>query len=163
MPTVFKAVGGETSLVLLGGHVTRAARDRFAALARREGRTVAGYLRDVVEALTGEATPVKTPIGSARKLTLRPTDEARAALLEAARARRSTPTAWATALLEAALMGDGRPVWGEREAAELRALYTELKAAELAVSDPAALDAVRRAMKRVLGNLSRLQGEIEAG
>lgn len=122
---------------------------------------MAGYLRDLVEVVTKEATPDEAPIGSARKLTLRLRDRARSALLDAARVRRSTPAAWATALLEATLVGDGGPVWGKRETEELRALYAELKAAEQAVSDPVALDAVRRAMKRVLDNLTRLQGEVE--
>lgn len=162
MPESLKMARRDAPLVLLGGHVTRASRDRFAALARREGySSVAGYLRYVVEELTGEVEADGASVGSARKLNLRLRDRPRAALLDGARARRSTPAAWATALLEGMLSGDGGPVWGKREVEELRALYAELKAVEQATADPAALNPLRTAMLRVLGNLALLQGAVE--
>ncbi len=159
MPAPLKTGDDEAPLVLLGGHVTRAARDRFASLARREGRTVAGYLRYVVEELTGEGASLDPPAGSARKLNLRLRDSAREVLLALSCKRRSTPAATATALLEASLLGTDGPAWSKREAEELRVLYLNLKAIEALSSDPAVLDATRSAMLRVAGNIGRLEAK----
>lgn len=145
--------------VKVGVHVRRCVRDAFAAAARAQGWTVAKALRLLMEDAAGQAPEPSrdTAHGSARKLHLRLRDESRAALLRQAAVQRTSPAAWATALLEAALLGTNRPVWGKREAEELRALYLDLKRIEGATSDPAALDAIRRAMLRVADNVGRLE------
>lgn len=139
--------------VKLTVHVERGVRDAFAALARSSGFTVAGGIRALMERETGQQAPPRQGAGSARKLNLRLRDAARAELLRQGEDRGTSPAAWATALLESALLGIDRPVWGRREADELRALYVELKAVQPAVLDPAARDALHRAMLRVLKTL----------
>lgn len=145
-------------LVLLAGHMPESRRARFVEMARREGKSCAAYLREMVAVVIGDAPP-EGPVapGSARKVTVRLRDEPRRKLLAQAAAQRTTPAAWATALIEAALSGTDRPVWGKREAEELRALYLDLKRIELASSDPAVLDAIRPAMLRVARNIGRLE------
>lgn len=148
-------------LVKVGVHVRRSVLDAFRVAARAQGWTVAKALRTVMEEAAGQASDGSesddAPPGSARKLNLRLRDEPRAALLRQAEGQRTSPAAWATALLEAALLGTNRPVWGKREAEELRALYMDLKRIEGTTSDPAALDAIRRAMLRVADNVGRLE------
>lgn len=152
----------ERETVKLTVEVPRALRDAFAAAMRARGLKMAKALRLVMEDLAGTPQARSSVTGSARKLNLRLHDAPRAKLLEQAEARGTSPAAWATALLEGALMGGDRPVWGKRETGELRALYAELKAAEQVASDPVALDAVRRAMKRVLDNLARLEAALKS-
>ncbi len=149
------AVQRET--VKLTVHVPRPLRDAFASVARAEGWKMAKAIRLLMERVVGDAPSGPVAPGSARKITLRVRDEARAVLLEQAAGQHTSPPAWATALLESALLGAGRPVWGKREAEELRALYLELKAVERASSDPAVLDAIRPAMLRVARNIGRLE------
>lgn len=145
-------------LVLLGGHVTESVRARFVEMGRREGKSCAAYLREMVAVVIGDPPP-EGPVapGSARKVTIRLRGEPRRELLAQAASQHTSPAAWATALLEAALSGTDRPVWGKREAEELRALYLDLKRIELASSDPAVLDAIRPAMLRVARNIGRLE------
>lgn len=143
----------------VGVHVRRSVLDAFRVAARAQGWTVAKALRAVMEEAAGQAPDGTggSTSGSARKLNLRLRDGPRAALLHQAAVQQTSPAAWATALLEAALLGTNRPVWGKREAEELRALYLDLKRIEGVTSDPAALDAIRRAMLRVADNVGRLE------
>lgn len=154
------ALGAKAALdppVKVGVHVRRSVRDAFAAAVRSQGWTVAKALRLVMEEAAGPASGSAAPPGSARKLNLRLRDGPRAELLRQAAARGTSPAAWAAALLEAALLGTNRPVWGKREVAELRALYLDLKRIEGTTSDPAVLDAIRGAMLRVADNVGRLE------
>lgn len=152
----------ERGTVKLTVHVPRPLRDAFATAVRARGWKMAKGIRVLMEEVSGQSAGKPPVSGSARKLDLRLSDGPRAKLLEQAAARDTSPPAWARALLEAALLGEGRPVWGKRETAELRALYAELKEVERVTGDPAVLDPLRVAMMRVLNNLARLQREFES-
>lgn len=141
------------AVVKLTVHVEREVRDAFAAVARAAGFTVAGGIRALMEREAGQQASPRQAAGSARKLNLRLRDAARAELLRQGEERGTSPAAWATALLESALLGIDRPVWGRREADELRALYVEMKAVQAVVSDPVARDGLHRAMLRLLKTL----------
>lgn len=149
--------GMRRETVKLTVNVSRTLRDAFASAARAQGWKMAKALRVLMEDAAGHTPSAPAAPGSARKLTVRLRDEPRAALLAQAALQHTSPAAWATALLEAALSGTDRPVWGKREAEELRALYLDLKRIELASSDPAVLNAIRPAMLRVARNIGRLE------
>ncbi len=160
MPAIdgMKAKTG-SRVVKVAVHVERDLRDGFAASARAAGFTLAGGIRKLMEREVGQQFTPRRASGSARKLNLRLSDAARASLLLQAEERGSSPAAWATAVLEAALSGDGRAVWGRREAEDLRALYAELKAVQPSLSDPAARDALHRAMLRLLKTLTGVEAK----
>lgn len=105
--------------VTVTGYVRRSVRDRFAEVVRLEGLSIAAVIRSFVEANSGGEISPAPKGGSAQKLNLRLRDGVRAKLREVAAARGSTPSAYATALLEAHMMG--QPQWSAEQLAELRA------------------------------------------
>ena len=111
--------------VLIGTHVDRGLADRFKAWARATDGSVSAALRRILlDAVDGQEP--QTPLGtSGYRVSVRLKDAERLALLEAARARQVTPSVWLRCL---AIVHLGRrPQWNERETAELRAVFTELR------------------------------------
>ena len=121
------AIQRDDPLVVVRSDVRRSVRDRFASYARSLGQTPAALIRLFAEGAVGEpSTPPSG--GSAQKITLRLRDDVRRRLRDAATANRTTPTAWATKVLEAQLCG--RVQWTAEQTTELRAarvLLAELR------------------------------------
>lgn len=115
----------DAALVCVSTHVPRFVRNAFAAHARSRGKTAAAMLRDGIEATVREEPAAPASIGSARKLTLRLRDAVRARLRDEAAANGTTPTAWATAMLEAQLLR--QPVWTGSEMAALRGIMAVIE------------------------------------
>ncbi len=133
-------------IVPITGHVRRSVRERFAARARALGLTTAAALRQFVmqEAGEGVVAPVS---GSAQKITLRLRDPVRARLRQEAEARGTTPTAWATAMLEAQVLN--RPQWNRAELAELRLTRAAVAGIHARMNDGEAAAQVDAAIKRI--------------
>jgi hypothetical protein len=143
---------GRDPLVLVGGHVPRSVRDRLRAAARAAGTTAAALVREFAHSVAGQVPTDPPPPGGAQKLTVRLSGPARVALRDAAAARRSTPAAWATAMLEAQLMR--RPRWSEGEEAVLRAVFGELQRIGDRLTDREAAARVDVAMGRIAAAIS---------
>ncbi len=133
-------------IVTLTGHVRRSVRDRFAAYARSVGQKPAALIRMFAEEAAGEAS-ISPAGGSGQKITLRLPDNVRRQLREQAAANRTTPTAWAGAMLEAQLCGQVR--WTEPQIVELRAARVLLADLRDRVVDAAAADQVAKAVRLV--------------
>ena len=100
-----------------------AARFRTWARANYEGPSDA--LRRYVLDASADAEP-QAPLGTAGyRVSVRLKDKERFALLDAARSRRTTPSAWLRSLAVVHL--GRRPQWNEQEVAELRDVFTELR------------------------------------
>jgi len=133
-------------IVTVTGHVRRSVRDRFAAYARSVGHKPAALIRMFAEEAAGEAPTV--PVGgSSQKITLRLRDDVRRRLHEQAAATRTTPTACASAILEAQLCGRLR--WTEPQVVELRAARVLLADLRDKAVDATAADQVAKAMRLV--------------
>ncbi len=100
-----------------------AARFRTWARANHEGPSAA--LRKYVLDVASDQEP-QVPLGtSGYRVSVRLKDAERFALLDAARARLTTPSAWLRGLAVVHL--GRRPQWNEQETVELRAVFTELR------------------------------------
>lgn len=130
-------------VVTVTGHVRRSVRDRFAAYARSLGQTPAALIRLFAEDAIGNA-PAPPSGGSAQKVTLRLRDDVRRRLRDAAAANRTTPTAWATKMLEAQLCG--RVQWTAAQTTELRAARVLLADLRDRAMDATAAGQVAKAM-----------------
>ncbi|MGI4850137.1 MAG: plasmid mobilization relaxosome protein MobC [Janthinobacterium lividum] len=111
--------------VLIGTHFDRGVAERFKTLARETDGTVAAALRRILISTVAGQRP-REPLGtSGYRVTVRLKETERLALLEAARARQTTPSVWLRCL---AIVHLGqRPQWNEQEVVELRAVFTELR------------------------------------
>ena len=98
---------------------------RFRAWARtNDGGASAAIRRLLLSVVDGQA-PAE-PMGSAgHRVTVRLKDAERLALLEASRARQTTPANWLRSLAVVHLAR--RPQWSQAEVTELRAVFTELR------------------------------------
>lgn len=143
------------TLVVIGGHVSRRVREGFAAYARTVGSTPAALIRMFAESVAGGASTPR-PSGSVRKVTLALRDTVRRRLREEAEAHGSTPTAWATALLEVQLCGQLR--WTDTQLRELRAVRMLLANLKDGMTDTDAAARTKEAMRLVeaaiAGNLA---------
>lgn len=138
--------------VLVGGYVPLAVQARMRAAARAAGTTIASLVREFAYSVAGQAPPRPPTVGAAQKLMVRLCEPARLALREAATQRRSTPAAWAAAMLEAQLLHRAR--WSAGEEAALQSIYVELQRIGDAMADREAAAAVERAMNRVAAAVS---------
>ncbi len=111
--------------VLVATHVDRGLADRFKALARATDGSVSAALRRILLDVVDGQEP-QAPLGtSGYRVSVRLKDAERFALLEAARARQTTPSVWLRCL---AIVHLGRrPQWNELETAELRDVFSELR------------------------------------
>ena len=111
--------------ILISTHVDRGLADRFKAWARATDGSVSAALRRILLDVVDGQEP-QAPLGtSGYRVSVRLKDAERFALLEAARARQVTPSAWLRCLAVVHL--GRRPQWNERETAELRSVFTELR------------------------------------
>lgn len=148
------------ALALISCHVPASARDRFAALLRARGLTMAAGLRAYVMGMVG-AQPAEPPRGgAAHKLSLRLRGRARVRLIEEAKARGTTPAAWATAMLEAQLCREER--WAGDELAVLRGIHRAVLGMPPGESVTTLLAALERTMaaNRAYWGVEPLQAEL---
>lgn len=112
---------------LVGGYVDAALAARFEAWARQtDGSASAALRRLMAEALEGQPPPPPRGSGTGRQIGVRFKDTERAALLEAAKARGTSPAAWLRSLALVHLAR--RPQWTPVEVEALRAVFHELRA-----------------------------------
>ena len=111
--------------VLVGTYVDRDLADRFKTLARASDGSVSAALRRILlDTIDGQKP--QAPLGTAGfRVSVRLKDAEKFALLEAARARQTTPSVWLRCLAVVHL--GRRPQWNELEIAELRAVFIELR------------------------------------
>ncbi len=136
--------------ILISTHVDRGLAERFRTLARATDGSVSAALRRILLDVVAGQVP-QAPLGtSGYRVSVRLKDAERLALLAAARARETTPSVWLRCLAVVHL--GRRPQWNERETAELRAVFSELR--RIGTN----LNQVAKAL-----NVAALSGEYPAG
>ena len=111
--------------MLIGCHVDRLFGERFKAWARSKEGGAAAALRSLVMQAVDGRDPA-APVGSSGyRVTVRLKDAERLALIEAARARGTTPANWLRSLALAHL--GRRPQWNPAEVEALRDLFVEVR------------------------------------
>jgi len=136
--------------ILISTHVDRGLADRFKAWARAKDGSVSAALRRILLDVVDGQKP-QAPLGtSGYRVSVRLKDAERFALLEAARARQTTPSVWLRCLAVVHL--GRRPQWNDQEVAELREVFSELR--RIGTN----LNQVARAL-----NVAVLSGEYPAG
>ena len=106
--------------VLIGSYVPRSVRDAFAAIVRRRGLSIGAAIRAWVVHEVGDTAVAPETRATSDKVTLRLRDRVVTALRREASARGASPTATATAILEAHLLGEAR--WTRDQLEQLRAM-----------------------------------------
>lgn len=141
------AIGSKNnSIVIVKTHVSPCVRDGFSAWARALGLSTAAALRHLMtERVSGEITAPSG--GVAEKITIRLRDAVRARLKQEATAYGTTPTSWATSMLEARMLN--KLVWNRAELAELRLIRASIKEIRARMKDRAAADRVDAAVSKL--------------
>lgn len=117
--TAKRKSNSDNGLVNITGRVPRSVKSLFSAAAGRGGVSAAALVRAFIHHTAGTAETPRQG-GTAKGMSIRLSDAARAKLIAEAQAHGSTPHGWAKAMLEARLIG--KPQWSDAEQSALRAI-----------------------------------------